>query len=367
MSVQRKTFCAVLICLSTTALSHAMTWPPLPTVDGASSIPAQPWPQKPGDRQVRVVLAYPGGTIQNIKATTGLMLSLHNWGGTGSVGTADPSFLTQRYDVVAICVDYLQSGKYEPNAPYDFGYLQSLDSLRALWWVFDGLVRERHAFDRGRIYAVGGSGGGNVALMVNKLAPRTFAAVIDMSGMVQLSDDIAFNLDGGSRLNAGYSRDPASPAYLSRDAQDIRFIGHPEHLAALKRLGNTCKVIVSHGSTDNVCPVQDAREMVANMQAAGIDVEPHFITRADLDGTVFKDTGHAVGNRTLIVDRLAGKYLSPSSPVMRRRSTPCDFELREEKVRYATPAGVWVISYTQGFPVGRFESKGQPSVESHDR
>ena len=40
-------------------------------------------------------------------------------------------------------------------------------------------------------------GGGNITLMVNKLAPRTFAAAIDMSGMARLTDDIAFNLPGG--------------------------------------------------------------------------------------------------------------------------------------------------------------------------
>lgn len=53
------------------------------------------------------------------------------------------------------------------------------------------------SFDSGRLFATGGSGGGNVALMAHKLAPRTFAAVADLSGMKRLSDDIAFGLPGG--------------------------------------------------------------------------------------------------------------------------------------------------------------------------
>ena len=73
-------------------------------------------------------------------------------------------------------------------------------------------------FASGRIYATGGSGGGNVSLMANKLAPRTFACTIDLCGMKKLSDDIAYNLPGGSGLDARWSRDPKSSNYLSPDA-----------------------------------------------------------------------------------------------------------------------------------------------------
>jgi len=330
-------------------------WPALPPSDGTAMLPAQEWPLRPGPRHIKAYLYYPAGSIDNVRPTTGLMLSLHNWGGTAAVGTADPKFLADRYDVVAICVDYLQSGKYEPTVPYDFGYLQALDALRALWWVFDGLEKRGKPFARDRLFATGGSGGGNVALMANKLAPRTFACVVDCSGMAKLSDDIAYGLDGESTLNAGWSRDRNSPHYLSPEAQELRFIGHPGHLRTMKTLGTLCKVIVSHGSKDNTCPITDAREMVANMKAAGIDVEGHFITEADLDGKVFKDPGHAVGDRTLIVDRFAGKYLAAGGPTAVARKTTSDFERRDENVRYATPNGVWVISYVQGFPVGRFE------------
>lgn len=329
----------------------------LPDTDALVEVSTQEWARSPGPRSVTAYIYYPGKSLANVTEKTGLMLSLHNWGGTGSRGTANPEFLANRYDVIAICVDYLQSGRHDPNSPfpYDTGFLQAIDALRSLYYVFDGLERLEKPFHRGRIYACGGSGGGNVSLMANKLAPRTFACLVNMSGMAKLSDDIAFDLPGGSRLDAGYSADPESPRFLSLDAQEIRFVGFPGHLAKMKSLGNRCKVIVSHGAKDSVCPVEDAREMVKNMEAAGLDVEAHFISENDLDGQVFRDTGHSVGDRTGIVKHLGDPYLLPDSPTSLIREGKSDFELRDRSVCYETSGGRYVVSYENGYPEILFE------------
>jgi hypothetical protein len=216
------------------------------------------------------------------------------------------------------------------------------------------LKQAARAYDDSRLFCTGGSGGGNVTLMANKLAPRTFACIIDLCGMKKLSDDIAFNLPGGSDLDARWSQDPDSPNYLSADEQELRFVGHPQHLATLKSLPPTSKVIVVHGVDDTTCAYEDARELVANMQAAELDVEPHFITKDDLDGSVFTSSGHSLGNRTEIVFRVAEKYLAPDSPQALRRNGPSDFDRREE-VCYDTTNGQFVISYASGVPVGVFE------------
>jgi len=348
----------------------SQAWAELPPRDDSILVPAQSWPQRLGPRAVKVLVHYPGGKLNEVNEQTGIMLTLHNWGGVDCGGTANPNALANRLNVVAVCVNYLQSGRkasIEDPLPYDFGYLQSLDALRALWFVWDGLKKAERPFDSRRIFCTGGSGGGNVTLMANKLAPRTFACVIDMCGMKKLSHDIAFNLPGGSGLDARWSRDPKSPNYLSRDDQEIRFVGHPDHLAAMKQVGATSKVIVVHGVDDPACPYPDAREMVANMQAAGLDVEPHFITKDDIDGRIFTSTGHSLGNRTEIVFRVAEKYLSPDSPQAIRRRGPSDFERRDE-TRYATSNGQFVISYQDGYPVGRFEPAPSPIKyeEHHD-
>ncbi len=349
---------AFAVCALAVTSVRADDWPPLPESNAAVEIPAQEWPRKPGPRTVRVLVHYPGGHLDRVNAQTGLMLTLHNWGGTDCVGTADPQTLAERLNVVAICVNYLQSGRQaslEDPEPYDFGYLQALDALRALWFVSNGLRQAERPFHSGRIFATGGSGGGNVTLMVNKLAPRTFACVVDLSGMARLSDDIAYNLPGGSRLNARWSRDPESPNYLATDAQELRFVGNPAHLAVMRQLGATSRIVIVHGADDTICPFADARQMAANMQQAKLSVDPHWISQDDLDGKIFTNSEHGLGNRTGIVFHVAGKYLSPDSPETLIRDGPADFERRDAQVRYPTTNGVYVISYEHGYPTGHFE------------
>lgn len=348
---------ATLTLLPSTANAGDATWPGLPEKDNAVEIPAQEWPLRPGPRSVRVKVHYPAGTLDSVGPATGMMLTLHNWGGTDCVGTADPRELAAKLDVVAICVNYLQSGKpdsIDGPEPYDFGYLQALDSLRALYWLQDALTKRGKPFSPGRTFCTGGSGGGNVALMANKLAPRTFACIVDLCGMKKLSDDIAFNLPGGSDLDARYSRDPKSRNFLSLDHQELRYIGHPDHLAEMKRLGAEAKVVTVHGVDDTTCPFADAEEMAFWMRRAKLDVEAHWIAKNDLDGKVFTSSGHALGNRTQIVFQVAKRYLKATGKEALARRGKSDFERREE-IRYQTSGGSIVISYNTGYPVGRFE------------
>lgn len=349
-----------LILLGTAVVAQdTRPLPDLPSSMGTVNIPAQEWPLRPGPREIAVHIRYPGAgaKIEGVRPGTGLMLSLHNWGGTGFAGTADPGVLSNEYNVVAIGVDYLQSGpemSIKGPEPYDHGWLQALDALRALHFVFDGLKRRGIEFDGTRIFTTGGSGGGNVSLMANKLAPRTFAAVIDLCGMKKLDDDVAFNLPGGSSLDARYVQDPKHPWFLSKDAQELRFLGNPDHLAAMKQYGCDAKIFTVHGEEDTTC--RDADEFAANMKTSGLDFTYVRVTKEMLNGKVFTSAGHALGNRTLIVGRVAGKYLDPRSPEAIRRRGATDFE-RKKVIRYATTNGAWTIDYAKGYPVGKFEPK----------
>jgi len=153
----------------------------------------------PGARQVVMYVKEPD---MGINANTGLMLLLHNWGGYYTMTVPWCDALSNRYNVIAISVDYLQSGQnMHEEVPYDHGLLQAMDCLRALYQVQEQLKAKGVAFNPRRVYSAGGSGGGNVSLMVNKLAPSTFRCIVDMCGMPGLTDDIAF---GRGKLNAGY-------------------------------------------------------------------------------------------------------------------------------------------------------------------
>jgi len=363
MHCAKRVLLLLIIPISTAVFAEAPVWPPLPAGDAEVMIPAQEWQGSPGARTIKVYLRYPGGSLDKVTAGTGLMLSLHNWGGTGFRGTAEPAVLTGRYNVIVIGVDYVQSGPFDAAAgvPYDFGWIQALDALRALYFAWQGLEAAGHPFDKARIYATGGSGGGNVSLMVNKLAPRTFACVVDLSGMAKLADDLACGIPGRTTLNAGYSRVAGLSNSLTEDAQAIRFVGHPAHAAVMRQLGNVAHLVVVHGVEDKSCPVEDAREMADNLKRAGLDVEAHFITPEMVDGAVLKDCAHSLGDRTAIVQRCADAYLLPDGPKAARRDTRADFECRDDKVAYATRNGRWIVSYVSGCPQGRFEgNSGSP-------
>ena len=341
-------------------------WPALPERNASVELPTQEWPLRPGPRQIRVLVHYPQGKLANVTAETGIMLSLHNWGGTDCAGTANPTTLAERLNVVAVCVNYLQSGpkdSIEGPEPYDFGYLQALDALRALYWMDASLKDQQITFANDRLFATGGSGGGNVTLMACKLAPHTFTAVVDMCGMKKLSDDIAFNIPGGSGLDARFRREPDHPYFLSRDHQELRWLGNPDHLALMVDYHSPTRIVSVHGAEDQTCPFPDALEFAANAKAAGLAIEPHFVKAEDLDGAVFTSTGHGLGNRTEIVFKVAGKWLDPTQPTALRRPSATDFDLRKE-IHYPTSGGRFVISYQNGYPEGRFEAAAPPPVYS---
>ena len=321
--------------------------PSVPTQD-VVLIPAQDAGGVTG-RTVRVYIHYPEGRADAVKASTGLMLSLHNWGGSGFSGAPDPDMLAKRYDVVAIGVDYFQSGNEHANLPYDFGLYQAGDALRGLYYVFQSLTNRGIVFDHTRIYVTGGSGGGNVSLMANKLAPHTFACVIDISGMASLTDDIAFNLPGGSSLNARYSKVPIPPSFLSKSMQELRDLGNPTHLALAAKWKNSAKIVVIHGQDDDACLCVDKQRAVGAMQQAGLDVTPHYIGKQDIDGAIIMDSGHAIGNRTELLERFAGTYLAPSSSKLCRLQGPTDFE-RQTILEFPTSDGICRISYAKGWP-----------------
>jgi hypothetical protein len=348
-------------------LAQSPGWGPLPQANGTVDIPAQEWPHAPGPRTVKVYLHYPNGALENVDEQTGLILTLHNWNGTAARGAPDPQVLADRFNLIGIAVDYLQSGDFDvaEDPPYDFGYLQALDALRALFFVYDGMRASGVSFDASRLYCTGGSGGGNVTLMANKLAPRTFAAVFDFSGMSRLSDDIAYGFHAGSRLNAGYSEDPFSADCLTPDAQLLRDSSYLPHLRMMKAIGNSAKIVITHGREDEVCPFPDKADAANAMLAEGLDVETHFIGADQLDGEVFKDTGHSIGDRTRMLLEIGAAYLDPESGQCLRRQGPPDFELRDDAVRYTGPTGTYVIGYEAGYPVGRFEAHSAYSSKSH--
>ncbi|HRU05994.1 MAG TPA: DUF2920 family protein [Candidatus Brocadiia bacterium] len=320
---------------------------------------AQEWPFEPGPRKVKMWIQEPE---RGVNANTGLMLVLHNWGGfyTSPEYVKWCKTFADRYNVVAVSVNYLQSGedwkRTEGRLPYDHGYLQAMDCLGALYHVRRQLKAQGAAFNDSRIYSMGGSGGGNVTQMVMKLAPRAFACGVDICGMPGLTDNVAYGLgQDGCKLNAGYSRDPASPCFLSVDMQEIRDFGHVEHNRIRFQLNPSQKIVIVHGVADRSCSVVRKIDQFQRMVALGMDVDGHFLTEWHVDGVVVTTTGHKVGDREQVVVRFADEYLLENGRMKKSAPGPSDFALGGEVV-YPTTNGKFVIDY-KAYPVIRFEKR----------
>lgn len=309
---------------------------------------AQEWPFNPGERKVKMWVVEPPAGIDG---NTGLMLVLHNWGGVYN----SPEYIkwcntfAERFNVVAASVNYLQSGsewKDYPDRPYDHGYLQAMDCIGALYHIYTQLKEKGIEFNEHRVYAMGGSGGGNVTQMVMKLAPHTFACGVDICGMPGLTDGIAYGTgEYGSQLNARYSQDPASPQYLTKDMQEIRDFGNLEHCRLLKAANPNLKIVICHGVDDRSCPVVHKITQFRNMIDAGLDVDGHFFTEWHVDGSIVTSTGHPVGDREQVVVKFADAYMKEDGTFARATVGTSDFT-RKGSFEYPTTNGKYVIDYS---------------------
>jgi predicted esterase len=295
-------------------------------------------------RQVTMYVKEPS---KGINSNTGLMLMLHNWGGTYKMTVPWCNALSDRYNVIAISVDYLQSGQSKHDkVPYDHGLLQSMDCLRALYHVQKQLKAKSVSFNPRRVYSAGGSGGGNVSLMVNKLAPSTFSCIVDMCGMPGLTDDIAF---GRGNLNAGYSKDPESPKYLTPARQEICNPGYLPHLEQQQKLNPDNKVIIVHGQDDNTCSVIDKITIFQNMIKAKFRPEGNFITKVDLDGVILNSSGHSLGDRQAIIIKYADSYLKENGSLAASVKNPTNFEMAN-KVELPVSGGNYTVDFSSEAP-----------------
>ena len=143
-----------------------------------------------------------------------------------------------------------------------------------------------------------------MSLMMKKLAPNTFGCIIDLCGMPGLTDEIAFGIGG---LNAGYSKDPKSPKYLTAAMQEIR---NPARLSLQKKLQPDNKVVIVHGLDDKSCNPADKMIIAANMVRAGFRPDTHFLTANDVDGRIVQNTGHTIGNRPEVISKFGREYIA---------------------------------------------------------
>ncbi len=192
-------------------------------------------------------------------ADTGLMVLLHGWGGDYHQYDAYCADWRNRYNCIMLQVNYRGSSK--ATQPYDFGKYQAIDVLRAMHWVLSN-----HPVNRQRIFGWGGSGGGNVILQCGKMAPNTFALIVEHAGITHPT--------GAAEMKAGWDRPDRAGGWqgtalggTKEYPEPERLIRDPLHHAALF---NT-KVYLFHPDLDVVVGIQHGTQMAYALRAAGKD------------------------------------------------------------------------------------------------
>lgn len=294
--------------LAATAIPARAADAQLPPEDGEIMVEAQAHPFKPGIRTVVGKVHYAAGVLKSVKKTTGMIVTLHNWGGVGAEGTADPVALANEYDAIAVTVNYWQSGQeaFGPF-PYDLGLYQALDVLTVMDAIKKDLKRRKKAWNPKRIYCVGGSGGGNVCLNVAKFAPNTITRTLAMSA-------------------------PMVPKFAP--PLDSRWGSLPPHefeIRDLRRGPAVPGVTIVHGFNDEIAPNSDAVDAAKAMGARFVGVYYSILWGP------FTDAGHSLGDRTAIA-RLYGDFWA------QRASSKTDFDLKSQ-VAIPVSGGAWVMDF----------------------
>lgn len=180
----------------------------------------------------------------------------------------------------------------EGESYINFGVLPALDLLQVV-----ARVIAEHGIDRRRIFALGTSYGGYLALLLAKLAPNTFRFVVDNCGFSNAAD-AAGVVYGFTTLaepvavqmvaRQAFSADPRSPAHFNASRQAIRDLAVASHY----HLPSATFAYSYHGTQDHVASPQAKQALSALLQSQGRRHHLRMIGSQDVDGQVFKVPDH---------------------------------------------------------------------------
>jgi acetyl esterase/lipase len=267
---------------------------------------------------------------------TGLMVMLHGWGGDYHQYDSYCEDWRNRFNCVMLQVNY--RGSSDASHPYDFGKYQAIDALRAVHRVREGCrINDR------RIIGWGGSGGGNVILQCAKMAPNTFALIIEHAGIthptsaaeMQAGWDRPDRAGGWQGTALGGTKEYPAPERLIRD---------PLYHASL--IGT--KVYIFHPDLDTTVGIQHGIQMAYALRAAGKDVVFEIVEGGNHSFAGALDP-HERSRK------VCTEFYCTEDIMARRNPGPTDFERREPVI---LPVGDGLV-----YRVVSAEDDGLPSLE----
>jgi pimeloyl-ACP methyl ester carboxylesterase len=177
----------------------------------------------------------------------------------------------------------------------NFGLLAALDHLQVTHHVMN-----TYPIDKRRMFCIGTSYGGYIALLIAKLAPNTFKLTIDNSGFSGPQDDMASvyglnlaTIRGGIKVYVqapiAFIPAPGNRFSFSEDRRIVREIGVDAHYEL-----EGCGAVHSyHSKLDAVAPFEskiNALETVSKHRKCDMTV----VGTRDLDGKIFKNLDHGM-------------------------------------------------------------------------
>jgi len=249
-----------------------------------------------------------------VGSQTGVMLFTHGWRGNRFLHQDKMKWAADRYNVIAVSVEFRQSG-YDFDSvhgrgsyvPYDASFYQVFDVLNVLRHV----LQQRQNINPRRVYHYGGSQGGHIALLASIYAPATFAWIYVSCPLTHIDDtELIQGLVG--RHFAPWEltiRSPLElidrincPVYLEYGTADA-IVNHETHGLALAvklaERGHLAHHIEYSGGTHNLTPTTTKLAAFQTM-SEHLDWNAELIGNNDFEqGTI----NHiSCGERTLVVD-----------------------------------------------------------------
>ncbi len=212
---------------------------------------------------------------------------------------------------------------------HSFGLLPALDHLQVL-----NTILQLCPIDKKRLYVIGSSYGGHIALMLAKLAPNTFRMIVDNSGFSSPSDNtqgvlgfrsgiVTGNLKCNKRSQFHWDNDKNSPNFFGEHHHLIRSMLIDEHITP-----SQSRVFSYHSCCDHIADTESKKEMLS--------IWPHkmpftieIIDESKVDGRLFKNLSHGMNAslRTLF-DLSHAQYIEEQHPAC----DFTDFDLQTQKV-----------------------------------
>lgn len=249
----------------------------------------------------------------------------------------------------------------------DFGFIQTMDCLYAVYYVLSLCNYYEIKINKSRIFAYGSSLGGYIAQMCLRFAPSTFSLIADNSGYVNIPEREIFPVDVGaavrcvmgngmvvsSILEQLYSQDPNERFYFSPDMFQIRSL---DYLTSLDSFSELCEaeIFMFHGREDLIVNAEEKNNLHKKYLEHGITSNFFCFSEKDVDGKVIKNSGHAMGAD---IKKLFEQYCGNCCTNVERKGMfdkQTDFD-KGSVIKYNTENGYFIIDYSEGVPTIKFE------------